>query len=81
MCTTIRDKQKQQLIETLNQPRFNQVIHHLKTHGPIGCCAPEGHWYLTEDDLNEIFTADGRGIKGKIVNDYLELSLPSTTLS
>ena len=75
MCTTIRDKQKQQLIETLNQPRFNQVIHYLKTHGPIGCCAPEGHWYLTEDDLNEIFTADGRGINGKIVDNYLELSL------
>lgn len=73
MCTTIREKQKRQLLQSLRSPQFGRVIAHLKTHGSIGCCAPEGQWYLTQNDLDDIFTADGRGIHARMVDTYLEL--------
>lgn len=75
MFTTIRDQQKQLLTQTLSQPNFYQVIEHIRTAGPIGCCAPQGKWYITQEDLDEILSADGRGLIGKVAETHLEIRL------
>lgn len=31
--------------------------------------------YPTEEDQDEIFTADGRGIKARVVENYLEMKI------
>lgn len=77
MNETIREKQKQQLIQSLNSPQFSQVIARIKATGrPLGCVAPEGQWYLSEEEINAIFAADGRGLKGKLVENYLAFGFP-----
>ena len=75
MFTTIRDQQKQLLTQTLSKPNFSLVIAHIRSVGPIGCCAPEGKWYITQEDLDEILIADGRGLIGKVEETHLELHL------
>ncbi|MCQ2334721.1 MAG: hypothetical protein MJZ89_02660 [Paludibacteraceae bacterium] len=67
---TIRKSQRSQLIHQLVSPQFEQVIYQLRATGkPLGCVPPEGKWYLSEDEINEIFAADGRGLRGKLLNN------------
>lgn len=66
---TIRKSQRSQLIHQLVNPQFEQVIYQLRATGkPLGCVPPEGKWYLSEDEINEIFAADGRGLLGKLLD-------------
>lgn len=77
---TIRKKQRSQLIHQLVSPEFNQIICQLHATGkPLGCVPPQGKWFLTEDEINQIFAADGRGLKGKILdNGALAFGFPQT---
>lgn len=66
---SIRDEQKKQLLVQLQQPGFIDLMRNSNFKAPISCCSPSGRWHLTQDDLDEILKADGRGIKGRIVQN------------
>lgn len=66
---SIRDEQKKQLLVQLQQPGFIDLMRSSNFKAPISCCSPSGRWHLTQDDLDEILKADGRGIKGRIVQN------------
>lgn len=77
MNETIRETQKQRLRKSLQSPSFNASFAWYEATGrPLGCVAPEGRWYITDDDLKEIFAEDGRGLVGKVYDDHIEFYKP-----
>lgn len=77
MNKTIREAQIEWLKDSLKTALFNATLHRASTQRRAMVIYPaDGSWYLTQDDLDEIFVANGRDIQAKIVDTRLELWLP-----
>lgn len=71
--------QYERLAKSLQSKSFNEHFAWYEATGrPLGVCAPEGHWYLTDNDLQQLLADDGRGLVGYVRDTYLIIYKPQT---
>lgn len=75
--TDLQLLQYERLAKSLQSRSFNEHFAWYEATGrPLGVCAPEGRWYLTNDDLSRLLAADGRGLTGQVFDTFLIIRKP-----
>lgn len=77
MNETIREQQISWLKNSLRTALFNATLHRSSQAGrPMELIAVDKQWFLTDEDLTEVFSADGRGITAHIEGEKLLITKP-----